>query len=308
MDSHTGFKSGNRIFVYRKHRLIHLFLPGRETSAHGHSAGAVAGIIGILGTEVHQKKVAIFHHLVILDIMQNTGIGAGGHDGSKGVCGTAVAQQLVRHSCLHLIFITSGGDSTQGALEHFARDVACVFHGHQLLRGLHRAQRVENGGQPAEIVQRIIRFELPRKTHLMGRIVRFDARILRNMQIDMLGMHHQIVQHTLKLIREHHRLHTTQFGCLLFAQAVTEPNNLLRRGILDEENLPVGRVGMPWRQRQISVLLIDTTEVQQVGILAKGLCGVTAARIFIVGYQHGDGIAFQLAHHIFSVSNVKLRR
>ena len=155
-------------------------------------------------------------------------------------------------------------------------------------------------------MQRIIGFELLGETHLVRRIVGLDARVLRNMQIHMLGVHHQVVEHTLKLLHKHHGLHATQLGCLLLAQPVPEPDDLLRRRILDEQNLPIGRVGVPRRQGQVCILLVNTTKIQQIRILAERLGRVTATRILVVGNQHGNGVAFHLAHHILAVADVKL--
>ena len=193
--------------------------------------------------------------------MQDTGVGSGGHNGREGMRGATVADELIGHSRLHLILVAARRNSVQGTLEHLARDIARILHRHQFLRRLHRAQRIQDRRQAAKVVQRIIGFELLGETHLVRRIVGLDARVLRNMQIHMLGVHHQVVEHTLKLLHKHHGLHATQLGCLLLAQPVPEPDDLLRRRVLDKQNLPIGRIGVPWRQGQVSILLVNTTKI-----------------------------------------------
>ena len=140
---------------------------------------------------------------------------------------------------------------------------------------------------------------------LAGRELLPQARIFGDVQVNMFRLHHHGVEDTLELLVEIDVPDPGDPLCVLFGETMPEPYDFLGRRVLDEERLAAGGVGVPGREQQRGLLLVDAAEVEQFGVLAEGGRGVTAAGVFVVGDEHGHGLLRHLADHVPAVAGVK---
>ena len=65
--------------------VVHVPLAFGEATVHGDAAGKIAGVAAVLAAEVHQDHIAIVAHLVVGDVVQDTGTVAAGDDRRVGM-------------------------------------------------------------------------------------------------------------------------------------------------------------------------------------------------------------------------------
>ena len=305
MDGHAWLEKRNGLLIDSENSLIDSLLPRGELAVHGHGAGAVAGVVGVLRAEIHQQQVAILHLLVVLDIVKDTGVGTGSDNGRERMGGRAVAYHLVGHLGLDLVLVFPGFDGGQRPAEHLAGNLAGLLHRLQFLGALDVAQRVEDRGEATVVVQRIVSLHPLGKADLASGQFLPEARVFGNVEIDVLRLHHHGVEDALELLVEIDVLDAGNRGGVSFGEPMAEPDDLLGRRVLDEEGFAVGGVRVPRGEQQGGLLLVNAAEIEQLGILPEGVRGVAAARVLVVRDKQCDSVFRHLADHIAAIAGIK---
>ena len=109
-------------------------------AAHGNGTGHVGAIAVFQAAEVHGEEVALLNHLVPGHAVGQTGLGAGDHNGVKGVALAAVAEHTVDQLCCHFPLGHAGPDDLQRLFKGKLADALGLAHGFDFPGALCRAQ------------------------------------------------------------------------------------------------------------------------------------------------------------------------
>jgi hypothetical protein len=94
-----------------------------EAAVDGNGAGQVGVVVGVIGGDVEQQEIAVAAGLIVVDVVQDAGVGAGGDDGVVGE-GAALTDEFVGELGLDLMFRDPGLNEAADAFEAGAGDGA----------------------------------------------------------------------------------------------------------------------------------------------------------------------------------------
>ena len=104
VESCAGFDGRNGGILCGQHEVINVGLRPAEVTIDGKGACDVRGVTVELATGVNQNQVAIGNALVVLDIVQHTGVRTGGDDGGISRVLAAVATEFMQQFSFDLVF------------------------------------------------------------------------------------------------------------------------------------------------------------------------------------------------------------
>ena len=116
-----------------------------EAAVHREGAGDVGGVIAPLAARVDEEQVPVLHPPPVLVVVEDAGVGAGGHDGGIGVAGGAALAEDELQRRLHLVLVLARPREAHGLDVGVAADLAGAALAGQLLGRAAQAQLVEDG-------------------------------------------------------------------------------------------------------------------------------------------------------------------
>lgn len=112
-------------------------------------SGAVAAV---LAAKVHGDKFPGLNGLIPGNAVGETAVGAGDHNGVKGLVLRAVVQHFIEQQCGNFLFRNAGTDLAENVRQRFFHDPLSLDHTIQLrliLDGPQRPQKLRGGDQLA---------------------------------------------------------------------------------------------------------------------------------------------------------------
>ena len=118
--------------------------------AHSHCAGHIRAVAAEFAAEVHGDELPGLNGLLTGNAVGQAAVGAGDHDGVKGLVLRAVVQHFIEQQCGNFLFRNAGTDLAENVRQRFFRDPLSLDHTLQLrliLDGPQRPQKLRGGDQ-----------------------------------------------------------------------------------------------------------------------------------------------------------------
>ena len=107
-----------------QHHLVHATLGRGEAAVHGEGPGDVGGVIAPLAARVDEEEVTVLHPPPVLVVVEDAGVGTGGHDGGIGVARGAALSEDELQGRLHLVLVLTRPREAHGLDVGVAADLA----------------------------------------------------------------------------------------------------------------------------------------------------------------------------------------
>jgi hypothetical protein len=141
------------------------------------------------------------------------------------------------------------------------------------------------------------------KTPVSGFHTVIGPQMFIGVQIDPLGLKNQGPENRIKFVIPINRFYSGNGRGFVFGVFLAFPQSNLFVGFLQKQNFPVLFFFGIRADDQRTLLLIDTAQIEQVGLLNKSVGAVCTGGHHVIGIEHSDGIRLQLFNESPAVLN-----
>ena len=284
----AGLEFGRRCFLCRQHHVVHRFLRPAEFAVGRKTARDVGGVALVLAARVNQHQIAVLERCVVLNVMQDAGVGAGPDDAAVTRF-HAFQLELVMNFRRQLIFEATGFGEFHRAHVAARGHRAGVLHQFQLGGGLDQTLLVQRAFQRHKL--RRSHGAAPRHFANLahrGGDLRIQLRMLAEREIHALAAAEQRRQHAGKFGNVERLVRSIFLRSTFGPGAVAVPD--LSRRVARTHEQQVLALGPAGREHRDGVRLRESREIAEIAVLAEAVMRIARADHFARGGHDGDAI------------------
>ena len=278
----------------------------REMPVDGDGTGEVGVVIGVARGDIEQEEVSVPAGLVIFDIVEDAGIGAGGDDGVVGE-GGSLANELMGELGFDFVFEHAGFDESAHAFEAIAGDGAGTLEEFDL-GGLFDDTKPVHQPRESVVMMKGVPFLDPSdEAGLPGFDHDFGAFVLVGIEPDMFGLAHEAVEELREFGNPLDIANARGFASAIFVEFPALPGGDQFGGFPEKKDFPLAFIVCIWEQQQNRFLLFHPGEMEEVGVRgeSKGPVGVGGEDVVRIDEHQGAGR--EELHQSAAVADEELR-